>query len=115
MGKDIRERTYAFGLKVVTLCRVMPSDRVSSALCSQLVRSGTSIGANVEEAQDGMSRADFLKSMTIALKEARETYYWLRILKDIKLIGGKDADSLLEESSQLVKILVSIVKSTKSG
>lgn len=102
-------------MKVVDLCRQMHSDRVSMALCSQLVRSGTSVGANVEEAQDAMSRADFLKSITISLKEIRETYYWLRIIKDAKLVEGEKTDLLIEEAGQLVKILVSIVKSTKSG
>jgi len=74
MQKDISRRTYEFGLRIIKLCRKLPTNRVSAAICSQLVRSGTSIGANLEEAKDAMSRADFSKSTIIALKEAREIF-----------------------------------------
>ena len=91
----------------------MPADRVSGAICSQLIRSGTSIGANLEEAKDAMSRADFSKSTIIALKEARETFYWLRLIRDAKLVTLSDTKELIEESEQLIKILVKAVKTTK--
>ena len=115
MQKDIRDRTYIFGIRIINFCRKLPSDRVSGAICSQLVRSGTSIGANTEEAQDAMSRADFVKTLSIALKEARETYYWLRILRDAKMVTGSEIEDLIDESGQLVRILVKIVKTTKGN
>jgi len=88
---------------------------VGFSLAGQLVRSGTSVGANVEEAQDAMSRADFLKCMNISLKEARETNYWLRISVDSGVVGEKEIDEILGESKELIKILTSIVRSTKFG
>ena len=115
MQLSIRERAYNFGLKIIIFCRRMPADRVSGAICSQLIRSGTSVGANLEEAKDAMSRADFSKSTIIALKEARETFYWLRLVRDVGLIKLGDLDELIKESEELVKILVKAVKTTKEG
>jgi four helix bundle protein len=113
MLMSIRERAYSFGLKIIIYCRKMPTDKVSGAICSQLVRSGTSIGANLEEAKDAMSRADFIKSTIIALKEARETFYWLRIIRDVESTTQNDLAGLIQESEELVKILVKTVKTTK--
>jgi len=79
-------------------------------LSSQLLRSGTSVGANVEEALAGHSRRDFLHKMNVATKEARETQYWLRLLKDSSILSDSQADSIINESNELVKILTSIVK-----
>ncbi|MHB8056660.1 MAG: four helix bundle protein [Desulfuromonadaceae bacterium] len=81
-------------------------------LSKQILRSGTSIGANIEEAQAGQSRADFVSKISIASKEARETNYWLRLLRDSKTLDEADVKSLLSESDAIIKILTSIVKST---
>jgi len=81
-------------------------------LSKQLLKSGTSIGANVEEAQAGQSRADFLSKMSIASKEARETRYWLRLIRDSKILEARDVAPLLAESDELVRIISSIVKTT---
>ena len=79
--RDIKERTFSFALEIVRLCRSLDSRPGSfRTLIQQLLRSGTSVGANVEEAQAGQSRADFISKYSIALKEARETLYWLRLL-----------------------------------
>ena len=79
--RDIKERTFAFALEIVRLCRTLDGKRgPARTLGRQLLRSGTSIGANVEEAQAGQSQADFISKYNIALKEARETIYWLRLL-----------------------------------
>lgn len=75
-----------------------------------MLRSGTSIGANVEEALAGHSKKDFLHKMNIATKEARETRYWLRLLKDSEILSESQADSIINESDELVRILTSIVK-----
>lgn len=81
MKIDITDRTFEFALRVVKLCKHLNEQRiVDRALVNQLIRAGTSIGANVEEAQSGQSRADFLSKMSIACKEARETHYWLRLI-----------------------------------
>ena len=83
-------------------------------LSKQLVRSGTSIGANVEEALAAQSRKDFISKMSIASKEARETNYWIRLLRDSGVYGEIDFSGLLDESDQLIKILTSIVKTSQT-
>ena len=82
-------------------------------LSKQLLRSGTSIGANVEEAQSGQSRADFISKMSIALKEARETHYWLRLLDAGEYVSKEKLTELLNESEELKKILAAIIVSSK--
>lgn len=106
----IRQKSYDFALQVVRLHRnlVKANDFVIS---KQLLRSGTSVGANVEEAQAAQSRADFISKMSIASKEARETCYWLRLLRDSNTVKQSEADALLNEAESIVNILTSIVKS----
>ncbi len=78
--RDLRERTFEFARRVVILCRTLDqTPGVSRTLANQLLRSGTSMGANVEEGQGSQSRADFIAKYSIACKEARETHYWLRL------------------------------------
>jgi len=79
----------------------------------QLVRSGTSIGANIEEAIGGQSKKDFFAKLTIAYKEARETYYWTRLLKDTDYLSEKQSNSLLADVEEILKILDSIQKTVK--
>ena len=105
-----------FAVRVVKLCKFLENDgRVSRTLANQLLRSGTSIGANVEEAQAGQSKADFIAKMSIARKEARETLYWLRLLASTELIKDTMLDPLKTESNELVAILTSIVKTSQTG
>lgn len=82
-------------------------------LASQVLRAGTSIGANVEEALAGISRPDFVAKMGIASKEARETYYWLRLLRDSKIVPSAQIAPLIEESEELLRILIAIVKTSQ--
>jgi four helix bundle protein len=113
---DILERTYNFALRIVVLARHLPDSAESRVLIRQVVRSGTSIGANVEEATAGFSREDFIYKMNIALKEARETLYWLRLICDAKYLPRERFDAVIQESDELIKILGSIVsKSRKKG
>jgi four helix bundle protein len=87
--RDLPERTFEFAQRVVLLCRVLDqTPGVSRTLASQLLRSGTSIGANVEEGQASQSRADFVSKLSIACKEARETHYWLRLLVATDIVPG---------------------------
>ncbi|HEV7869329.1 MAG TPA: four helix bundle protein [Chthoniobacteraceae bacterium] len=107
----VQEKAYAFALAVVAICRRLQDQR-EYVLSRQLIKSGTSIGANIEEAQAGQSRADFLSKMSIALKEARETNFWLRVLRDCREFPSLDFEPLAESSAELVRILTAIVKTT---
>ena len=86
---------------------------MSRVLARQPLRSGTSIGANVEEAQAGQSRADFSSKYAIALKEARETVYWLRLLKECELSTDNECDALLREANELARIIGAIIVKNK--
>lgn len=88
---DINKRTFDFALRIIKLCQFLNKNYVmeNNILAKQLLRSGTSIGANVEEAQAGQSRPDFVHKMAIALKEARETHYWLRLLEASEIITNR--------------------------
>lgn len=116
MKEDLQERTFRFATRVVTLCKVLDdSPGVSRTLAKQLLRSGTSIGANVEEGQGSQSKADFVSKYSIACKEARETHYWLRLLVASELIPESRLSELIDESNQLIAILTTIIKKTKEG
>ena len=107
----IVEKSYAFALEVMLLAKLIREKREYD-LASQLWRAGTSIGANVEEAQAAQSRADFRSKMTIAAKEAREAHYWLRLTCDGKILTADLINPLIEEIESIKRILTSIVKST---
>ena len=105
----IRQKSYNFALQIIKLC-VQLRNAKHFEMSSQLLRSGTSIGANVEEALAGQSRKDFFAKMSIASKEARETNYWLRLIKDAGILHWQESQNLVEASEELIKILTSIVK-----
>lgn len=108
---DITVRTLEFAARIIKLCRTLGnSDSANRVLASQLLRSGTSIGANVEEAQSGQSKADFTAKIYIACKEARETNYWLRLLVSADVLPADKLESIIDESNQLVAILTTIAK-----
>lgn len=100
-------------MKVIGFVGSLPKNEVCKIIGRQLLRSGTSIGANVEEAQAGYSKSDFTNKMNIAQKEARESKYWLRLLRDSKQIAGQSIEDLINESDAISKILFSIVKTTR--
>ncbi len=105
----VKHKSYEFALRIVVLVRWLRKQR-EFEFAGQVFRAGTSIGANVEEAQAGLSRADFVAKMGIASKEARETNYWLRLLRDSETVGTARITPLVNESLELVRILTSIVK-----
>lgn len=112
--KNICERTFEFATRIVKLCQELDKIQgVSRTLSNQLLRSGTSIGANVEEAQAGQSRADFINKNAIALKEARETHYWLRLLIATSIMSKNRLSGLLDEASEIKLVIGSIIVSTK--
>jgi four helix bundle protein len=107
-GDDLRERAFRFACDVVALSDATSRHRNGARdLMRQLVRAGTSIGANLEEADAAQSKPDFVSKCTISLKEAREAHYWLRILK---ATGKAEADRLLGEANELIAILTTIVR-----
>ena len=110
MKPDILQRSFDFGVCVIQFVRRLPRETASYVFGRQLVRSGTSIVANTEEAQAGVSRSDFSNKMGIALKEARETNLWLRLIQKSKLANNNLISPLLDESEQIKKILGSISK-----
>ncbi|MEM9116564.1 MAG: four helix bundle protein [Cyanobacteria bacterium P01_F01_bin.56] len=114
--QPITERTFEFAVRIVKLCQAVETkSTVSRAIINQLVRSGTSVGANVEESQAGQSRADFVHKLEIALKELRETRYWLRLLVAAQLIPEAKLQSLINEADELLKILSKIIVTTKKN
>lgn len=113
---DITERTFAFALRIVKLCKYLQKEiKVDRAMVSQLIRSGTSVGANVEEAQSSQSRADFLSKLSISCKEARETHYWLRLISASEQAVADHMAEIVAEANEIVCILTSIIKSTKKS
>ena len=107
----IVEKSYSFSLEIMRLAGIIREKREYN-LASQLWRSGTSIGANVEEAQAAQSRADFRSKMAIAAKEARESDYWLRLTRDGKVLPASEVTPLLDQIESIKRILTSIVKSS---
>ena len=109
----LREKSYAFAIRVVNLCRFLCDDKKEFVLSKQLLRSGTAIGALIREAEFGQSKADFISKMSIALKEANETNYWLNLLKDTKYLNEKMFESISVDCLELIKMLVATVKTAK--
>ena len=107
------DKSYAFAVRIVRLSKYLISEHRAYQLADQVLRSGTAIGANLEEAVGGQSRKDFVSKCSIAYKEARETHYWLRLLRDTQHLGDKQAASLLDDCEELLKLLTSILISSK--
>jgi len=108
------DKSYAFAIRIVNCYKFLYTDKKEFVLSKQLLRSGTSIGANVEEAVGGQSRNDFFVKLSIAYKEARETNYWLRIMRDTQILDLKMAESLLSDNEEILKLIGSILKTMKS-
>ena len=106
---DIRERTFQFGLEVVKSIEKIPHTQAGDVIGNQLIRSATSIGANAQEALSANSKADFTYKTNIALCEARETHYWLRLLKESGLRVDPAIDSLLIEAEEIKKFSVQLL------
>ena len=110
----IKPKTEDFALRIVQLHRYLSKEKKEFVISNQLLRSGTSIGANVTEGQYAQSKADFKSKMSIALKEAAETEYWVDLLYKSDYLNQKEYDSLRADLSPIIKILISIVKSSGS-
>ena len=114
MKSDLPDRTFAFADQIVRLCIFLEQNgRVSTTLATQLLRSGTSVGANVEEAGSAESRKDFIHKYAIACKEARESHYWLRLLAASEVVPRERLDPLSNEANELIAILTTIIKKSR--
>lgn len=116
MGKSdniVMKKSFDFALKIIELYKYMVAEQKEYVLSKQLLRSGTAIGALIKESEHAQSKADFLNKVNIALKEANESEYWLELLKASNYLKEEKHLTLLNEISELVKILASIVKTTK--
>ncbi len=110
----LKEKSYAFALRVVKLYRYLAEERREYVLSKQVLRSGTSIGANVAEANQAQSKADFIHKLSIAHKESFETEYWLSLLRDSEYITSLPAGSLIADCCELQKILTASIKTATS-
>jgi len=106
-------KSFKFGLRILKLYIHLKKKKVDGGLCSQILDSGTSIGANVEEAVGGSSRKDFINKLQITYREARETRYWLRLFREGEWLEKKLADSFLKDCDEIIAILTAILNSSK--
>jgi len=113
MENIIQNKSFAFAIRIVRLYQFLKEEKKAFVLSKQILRSGTSIGANIEEGEGGFSKKDFIAKMGISYKEARETKYWLRLLKATDYISEDQFSSLLHDCEELLKMLYSIVKNSK--
>ncbi len=109
----VQEKSFRFAVRIVNLCRYLQTERKEYVLSKQLLRCGTSIGANVAEAQQAQSRPDFVSKLNIALKESYETNYWLRLMYETQYLNAQEFESIITDCKELEKLLISIVKSSK--
>ena len=109
MYQDIKERTFNYAVRIAELSKFLYRKKENYVLANQVFRSGTSIGANVEEAAASYSRDEYMYKMNIALKEARETHYWLRVVRGSSILEAERMDALVCETDEIKKVLGAIV------
>lgn len=111
----IQQKSFQFAVRIVKLCRYLQESKREFVLSKQLLRSGTSIGANVAEAQQAQSKADFISKLSISLKENTETKYWLRLLNAANYLSQREFQSMLSDCLELEKLLTSIINTAKKN
>ena len=109
----IQQKSYSFALRIIKLYSYLTENKKEYVLSKQILRSGTSIGANVEEALGAQSKSDFIAKLSIAYKEARETSYWIRLMRDSDYLENDLAESILNDCTELINIITAILKSAK--
>ena len=114
MNGNLERKSFLFSVRVVKLARYLQEEKKEFILSKQLIRAGTSIGANIVESQQAQSRADFISKLEIALKETTETKYWLRLMRETGYLSESEFESIFSDCAELEKILVRIIKSTKN-
>lgn len=110
----IQQKSFAFAIRIVNLYKYLISEKKEFVLSKQLFRSGTSIGANIEESIGGQSNRDFLSKISISYKEARETIYWIKLLKSTSYLSEQEADNLLLDAEEICRIIGKIQITHKS-
>ena len=113
MDQAIQEKSFHFAVRIVKLCKHLQTTQKEFVLTKQLLRCGTSIGANVAESQQAQSRPDFVSKLSIALKESYETDYWLRLMAATQILTQGEYESIITDCRELEKLLISIIKTTK--
>ena len=113
MEQVVQEKSFRFAIRIVNLCKFLRDEQKEYVLSKQLLCSGTSIGANVAEAQQAQSKADFVNKINIALKEAYETNYWMRLLHATQYLNIKEYESIIADCSEMEKLLIAITKTAK--
>lgn len=113
MDNIIQGKSFHFAVPIVNLCRYLQAEQKEYILTKQLLRSGTSIGANAAESHQAQSRSDFISKLNIALKEAYETNYWLRLLHETRYLKQDEFQSIIHDCQEIEKLLLSIIKSLK--
>ncbi len=111
---DLKLRTFEFGVRCVRLAEALPSSRAGNAIASQLVRCGTSVGANYRAARRARSRAEFVAKLGISEEECDETLYWLDMIRALSLIKAHLVSPLYQEANELLSIIISALKTAKS-
>ena len=111
----VKYKSYAFALRIIKAYKFLSSEQREFVLSKQMLRSGTAVGALIREAEHAESKADFIHKMSIALKEANETEYWLMLLHDSDFFDSKSFSSIVIDCKELIKMLVSIIKSSKTN
>ena len=109
----LKNKSFEFAIRIVKLCEFLRKNKKEYVLSKQILRSGTSIGALVRESEYAESKADFIHKLSIALKEANETEYWLELLSKTNYLNNEQYNSLILDNKELLKLLISIIKSTK--
>lgn len=115
MGNVLKDKSYKFALRIVKLYKYIIDNNNEYVLSKQVLRSGTSIGANVEEAIGGASKKEFINKILIAYKEARETKYWINLLKDSDYIDNKSSVSLINDCDELIKLTGKIISTSRKN
>ena len=110
------QKAFGFSIRIVKLYKyLLQKDKSFEPLYKQLMRSGTSIGANVSEAQSAPTKKDFINKLSISLKEARESEYWIRLLKETEIINQQEYDSLIKDCDELERLLTSSIKTAREN
>lgn len=109
----VKDKSFAFAVRVIRLSKLLVSDKQEFVLSKQLLRSGTSVGALVREAEHAESKPDFIHKMAIAQKECNETLYWLELLRETDYLSTQEFESINSDATELIKLITSIIKTSK--
>ncbi len=114
MKSIVEEKSFKFAVRIVRLYKYLTEKKKDKVLSKQLLRSGTSIGANIAEAEQAQSNADFVSKLSIALKETSETKYWIKLMKETEYLSIEECESIMADCVEIEKILVTIIKKKKT-